>query len=134
MKAESTTLVGQRERCHEERKRRQRRPWIFFLVFCCSSNVLIAGFVFTVSFLMWVWVLFNGISTSVDHLMPEGLNLFGFCAYFRIRVWFLVGFYYIWIDFDWFGLIWFYSMSTISGYSMPNPFLYIYEYSFLYTQ
>ena len=25
----------------------------------------------------------------------------------------------------WFGLIWFYGISTIVGYLMPNPFLYI---------
>ena len=25
----------------------------------------------------------------------------------------------------WFGLVWFYGISTILGYPMPNPFLYI---------
>ena len=26
----------------------------------------------------------------------------------------------------WFSLVWFYGISTIVGYLMPNPFLYIY--------
>ena len=57
------------------------------------------------------WVLFNGISTSVDHLMPEGLNWFCFSVHvLGFRVWVLVIFYYIWLDFDeevdflWFGV------------------------------
>ena len=25
----------------------------------------------------------------------------------------------------WFGLVWFYGISTLVGYLMPNPFLYI---------
>ena len=31
-----------------------------------------------------VWVLFNGISTSVGHLMPEGLNWFCFLCMFYV--------------------------------------------------
>ena len=38
------TLVSQSEtKCHEERKGRHR-PWFIFLVFCCSSNVLVRWF------------------------------------------------------------------------------------------
>ena len=29
---------------------------------------------------------------------------------------------YIWIKYKWFGLVWFYGISTIVGYLMPNPF------------
>ena len=32
------------------------------------------------------------------------------------------------------GLVWFYGISTILGYLMPNPFLYLYKYNFVYTQ
>ena len=31
-------------------------------------------------------------------------------------------------------LVWFYGTSTILGYLIQNPFLYIYKYSFLYTK
>ena len=44
MKIESPMFAGQREiTCHGERKRRNRH-WIFFLVFCCSSNILVCWF------------------------------------------------------------------------------------------
>ena len=33
--------------------------------------------------------------------------------------------YSCWINLDWFDLLWFYGISTIVGYLMPNPFLYI---------
>ena len=29
----------------------------------------------------------------------------------------------------WFGLIWFYGISTIIGYLMPNPFLLLHKYN-----
>ena len=52
MKAESTALASQRDTtCQEgiwidrEREGESRhRPWIFFLVFCCSSNVFVSVF------------------------------------------------------------------------------------------
>ena len=45
MKTELPALVGQREKNMSWGERESRyRPWIFFLVFCCSSNVLIRWF------------------------------------------------------------------------------------------
>ena len=54
MKTETLALAGQRETiCHEEKESRDR-PWIFFLVFCCCSNMLISlVFFFTGSHLVW---------------------------------------------------------------------------------
>ena len=44
MKTESATLAVQIETtCHEEKESRDR-PWTFFLVFCCSSNVPVRWF------------------------------------------------------------------------------------------
>ena len=34
---------------------------------------------------------------------------------------------YIYIKYIWFGFVWFYGVSTIVGYLMPNPFIYIYN-------
>ena len=35
---------------------------------------------------------------------------------------------YIYIKYIWFGLVGFYGISTIVGYLMPNPHIYIYIY------
>ena len=53
MKAESPALAGQRETCQEERKSGQTQAFNFLPVFCCSSSVLVAGFVFADSCLVW---------------------------------------------------------------------------------
>ena len=44
MKAESTTLAGQRESTWHEKKENRDRPWIFFLGFGCNSNVVVSWF------------------------------------------------------------------------------------------
>ena len=44
MKIELTALVSQRETTCLEEKESEGRPWIVFLVFCCSSNVLVHWF------------------------------------------------------------------------------------------
>ena len=44
IKPQSPALAGQKETtCHEEKESRDK-PWIFFLVFFCCSNVLISWF------------------------------------------------------------------------------------------
>ena len=35
------------------------------------------------------------------------------------------------LRFVWFGLVWFYGISTIVGYLMPNPVIYIYIYIYI---
>ena len=39
VETESSAFAGQRETTNHEEKERQDRPWIFFLVFFCSSNM-----------------------------------------------------------------------------------------------
>ena len=51
MKTESTVLAGQRETTYHEEKESRYRSRIFFLVFCCSSDVF-AGFFSTVAYLV----------------------------------------------------------------------------------
>ena len=40
----------------------------------------------------------------------------------EVRLFNAKSFLYIYIKYIWFGLVGFYSISTIGGYSMPNPF------------
>ena len=44
MKTEFPMFTGQRETICYKKKISRDRPWIFFLVFCCSSNMLIRWF------------------------------------------------------------------------------------------
>ena len=82
---------------------------------------------------MWfglVW--FYGISTFLVYLMPNPLytyilNIydlvlwhFNYCGLFNAK-----SSLYIYSRYIWFGLLWFYGISTTVGYLMPNP-LYTY--------
>ena len=53
MNTKSSALSEQRKTCHEKRERERQtdrekesrhRPWIFFLTFCCSYNILVSWF------------------------------------------------------------------------------------------
>ena len=46
MKVDSIAFSGQREKTCQEEKESRDRPWIFFLVFCCSSTMLVLWFRF----------------------------------------------------------------------------------------
>ena len=50
---------------------------------------------------------------------------FGFMAYQHCRLFNAKSSLYIYIKYIWFGLVWFYGISTIVGYLMPNS-LYTY--------
>ena len=84
-----------------------------------------------------VW--FDGISTIVGYLMPNPLYTYMLNIYdlvwFGLVLWHInhCRLYnpkfslYVYIKYIRFSLFWFYSISTIVGYLMPNP-LYIYIY------
>ena len=77
-----------------------------------------------------VW--FYGISTIVGYLMPNPfyaymLNIYdlvwlGFMAYHHCRLFNAKSSVYIYIKYIGFGLVWFYGISTIVDYLLPNPF------------
>ena len=92
-------------------------------------------------YIKYIWfglVWFYGISTIVGYLMPNLLYIY---IYIYIYIYDLVWYslwhinhcrlsnakssLYIYIKYIWFGLVWFYGISTIVGYLMPNP-LYTY--------
>ena len=89
-------------------------------------------------YIKYIWfnlVWFYGISTIVSYLMPNPLytyilNIydliwFGFMAYQPFRLFNAKSCLCIYIKYIWFNLVWFYGISTIVSYLMPNP-LYIY--------
>ena len=74
MKTESPALAEQREtRCHDEKESRDG-PWIFFLLFCCRSKVLVRWFrlhrfasgvrPLISSLFTFLWLVFNVTSPS----------------------------------------------------------------------
>ena len=77
-----------------------------------------------------VW--FYGISTIVGYLMPNPLYtcILDIYDWFDLVLWHInhCGLFnaksslYIYIKYIWFGLVWFYGISIILGYLMPNPF------------
>ena len=79
-------------------------------------------------------VRFYGISTIVGCLMPNPLYTYILNIYDLVwlglwhinhcRLFDAKSSLYIYIKYIWFGLVWFYGLSTIVGYLMPNP-LYI---------
>ena len=86
--------------------------------------------------MVWLGLVgFYGISTIVSYLMPNPLytyilNIYdliwlGFMAYHHCKLFNAKSSLYIYIKYIWFDLVWFYSISTIVGYLMPNP-LYTY--------
>ena len=82
----------------------------------------------------WIgFVGFYGMSTTVGYLMPNPLYTYISNIYMIWFCWFLwhvnhcrlfnaKSSLYIYIEYIWFSLVWFYGISTIIGYSMPNPF------------
>ena len=85
-----------------------------------------------IRYIRYILVAFYGISTTVGYLMPNPLytytlNIYdlvwlhiNYCRLFNAR-----SSLYIYIRYIWFILVAFYGISTIVGYSMPNP-LYTY--------
>ena len=77
----------------------------------------------------FVW--FYGISTIVGYLMPDPLdNIYQiYMIWFGLILWHINhcrlfnarSSWYIYIKYIWFGLVWFYGISTIVGYLMPDP-------------
>ena len=90
-------------------------------------------------YIKYIWfglVWFYGISTTVGYLMPNPLYTYILNIYmiwFGLVLWHInycrlfnaKSSLYIYIKYIWFGLVWFYGISTIVGYLMPNP-LYTY--------
>ena len=61
--------------------------------------------------------------------------LFGFVLWHinHCRLFNAKSFLNIHIKFIWFGLVWFYGISTTIGYLNPNSFIYIYIYIYIYS-
>ena len=77
---------------------------------------------------------FHGISTVVGYLMPNHVYTYMIIIWFGLVLWHInhcklfnaKSSFYIYIKYIKFGLVWFYGISTIVSYLMPNPlFTYI---------
>ena len=111
----------------------------FGIMWSCSDVFLLMSFTFLQIFLLsWIFSIKNKkICTELGSCMrwialvqscTSGLVWFDLILWHINHCWlFKVKFYlYIYIRYIWFGLVWFYGISTITGYLMPNP-LYTYK-------
>ena len=85
-------------------------------------------------YIKYIWfglVWFYGISTIVGYLMPNPLYTYilNIMIWFGLILWHINhcrlfnarSSWYIYIKYIWFGLVWFYGISTIVGHLMPDP-------------
>ena len=70
---------------------------------------------------MWFQLFLSNINNFQTDLFDTLLDCWFLCVEYTY-----IAFYsQVHSDLEWFGLVWFYGISTMVGYLMPNPFLFI---------
>ena len=109
---------------------------LWYINHCRLFNVKSSLYIY-IKYIWFGLLLFYRISTIVGYLVLDPLytyilNISGL-AWFGLVLWYIIhcrlfsakSSLYIYIRYIWFGLVWFYAISTIVGYLLQYPFLYI---------